>query len=309
MFVSYLLLALSSARADVPPSPPPEPVGEPAPAGEEGLPPELQKLVDLENSLTYERGAIRLAGGKVVLEVPEGFGYLDPKETSDVIVAWGNLPNADTLGSLFPTGVSPFAMEGWGAILSYVDEGHVSDADAAEIDYDELLKSMQEDDAYENAERRKLGLEEIHLLGWAAPPRYDPGGRKLHWAKRLGSTGGETLNYDIRVLGREGVLSVQAVADMGQVDVVNAGMTEVLGFVSFTEGNRYEDFDPSTDTLAEAGIAALILGGTAAAASKGGLFKGFIALLLAGKKLIIPLVVAALAAVKALFGKKDTAVQ
>lgn len=309
MFVSYLLLALSSARADVPPSPPPEPVGEPAPAGEEALPPELQKLVALDASLTYEHGPVRLAGGKVLLEVPEGFGYLDPKETSDVLVAWGNLPDADTLGSLFPTGMSPFSDEGWGAILSYVDEGHVSDEDAAEIDYDDLLKSMQGDDEAENAERRKLGLEEIHLLGWAAPPRYDASGRKLHWAKRLGSAGGETLNYDIRVLGREGVLSVQAVADMSQMEVVNAGMTEVLGFASFTQGNRYEDYDASTDKLAEAGIAALILGGTAAAATKGGIFKGLIALLLAGKKLVVPAVVAGIAALKGLFGKKQEPVK
>lgn len=300
----FLLSALlTTAHADIPPGPPPTPVGEPAAA--DALPPELQQLVDLEASLTYEHGPITLAGGKVVLQVPEGFGYLDPEETSRVIAAWGNPPDTSTLGSLFPTGMSPFSPEGWGAILSYVDEGHVSDTDAAEIDYDELLKSMQEDDAAENAERQRLGLAEIHLLGWAAPPRYDAAGHKLHWAKRLGSTETETLNYDIRVLGREGVLSVQAVAMMDQTAAVNAGMEQVLGFASFTQGNRYEDYDASTDRLAEAGIAALILGGTAAAATKGGMFKGLIALLLAGKKLLIPAVVAGFAALKGLFGKKQ----
>jgi uncharacterized membrane-anchored protein len=181
----------------------------------------------------------------------------------------------------------------------------VSDEDAAGIDYAALLKEMQATDAEENRMRKEAGLTGLRLIGWAEPPRYDAGQRKLHWAKTLQSdAGGSSLNYDIRILGREGVLSVQAVAGSEHLETVKAGMAQVLSFAEFTEGNRYDDYDASTDRLAVAGIAALIAGGAASAASKGGLLKGLLALLLAGKKLLIPVVIGLGMAIKSLFGGK-----
>ena len=75
----------------------------------------------------------------------------------------------------------------------------------------------------------------------------------------------------------------------------------MIGFVEFNAGSRYEDFNDSTDKVAAYGIGALVAGKVAA---KVGLFKGLIALLVAGKKLVVFAAIALFAAIKGLFSRK-----
>jgi uncharacterized membrane-anchored protein len=93
-----------------------------------------------------------------------------------------------------------------------------------------------------------------------------------------------TLNYDVRVLGREGVLSMNAVAGMPQLAAIEADMQELLKVAAFNAGYRYEEFNEDTDRMAAYGLGALVAGGVAA---KAGLFAKLGALLLAFKKFII----------------------
>ena len=62
-----------------------------------------------------------------------------------------------------------------------------------------------------------------------------------------------TLNYDIRVLGREGVLSFNAVAGMSQLSDIEGRMKEVMSFADFRPGQRYADYKPGTDRTAAYG--------------------------------------------------------
>ena len=98
----------------------------------------------------------------------------------------------------------------WAVVLTESDDGHVSDEDAASTDYPKLLKQMQQETEDENAERTKAGYSALHLVGWAEPPHYDSANKKLYWARELAADGGaqHSLNYDIRVLGRSGYLSM-----------------------------------------------------------------------------------------------------
>jgi uncharacterized membrane-anchored protein len=188
-------------------------------------------------------------------------------------------------------------------VLTESDDGHVSDEDAAKTDYPKLLKQMQEATEDENAEREKAGYSALHLVGWAEPPHYDAARKKLYWARELAADGSaqHSLNYDIRVLGRSGYLSMNAVAGMNDVAAVKAGMQELLPMVDFDAGKRYADYDAKTDKLAAYGVAALIGGGIAA---KAGLFAKLGVLLLAAKKFIV-LGLAALAGLwRKFFGKK-----
>ena len=174
----------------------------------------------------------------------------------------------------------------------------MSDEDAAKTDYDELLADMQAESRDENEVRKQEGFQGVQLLGWAEPPHYDATSKKLYWAQDLQFEGseGRTLNYDIRVLGRRGYISLNAVADMSELGEVKAGMQKLLPMVEFDSGSRYADFDGSSDKVAAYGIAALIGGGIAAKAG----FLGKLGVLLLGlKKLLIPLVL-----VVAAFGKK-----
>jgi uncharacterized membrane-anchored protein len=126
----------------------------------------------------------------------------------------------------------------------------------------------------------------MHLVGWAQKPYYDQASHKLYWAKelRVDGSGHDALNYDIRILGRRGVLVLTAVAGMDELATVLAGMPPVLQAVEFDPGHRYSEFDPKVDKVATYGIAALVAGGVLA---KVGFFKLLLGALLAAKKFIV----------------------
>lgn len=50
------------------------------------------------------------------------------------------------------------------------------------------------------------------------------------------------------------------IANMGQLEEVNAARDEVLAMVSFNDGHKYSEFDPDIDKVAAYGIGGLIAG-------------------------------------------------
>ncbi len=234
----------------------------------------MKERDELASKLKFQQGEIKLKDGMATLKVPQNFRYLDPEQTETVLVKlWGNPPREEkTLGMLFPAEGLVTDEGSWGVVITYDEDGYVKDDEAASIKYDELLKEMQEGTREASKERTKQGYEAIELIGWAAPPHYDSAAHKLYWAKEL-NFGGDpehTLNYDIRALGRRGVLSFNAVASMGQLQAIEKDMRDVLNFVEFNEGHRYGDYVAGVDKIAAYGIGALIAGKLAL---KAGLFK------------------------------------
>ncbi len=255
-------------------------------------------------SLKFQNGKINLPGGLATLDLPPTFRYLDPADSNKVLVdAWGNPPGGETLGMIFPADVSPLSPEGWGVVITYQEDGHVKDDDANTINYDSLLKQMKESSEEESKERIKEGYSSLLLAGWAEAPHYDSSAHKLYWALDLqpGDAKEHALNYNIRVLGRKGVLVLNAVSGMTQLSTIKGEMEKVIGFTEFTPGNRYSDFNSSTDKVAEYGIAALVAG---AVAAKLGLFAKLIALLIAAKKAILIGLVAIAGGIRKLLGMK-----
>jgi uncharacterized membrane-anchored protein len=260
---------------------------------------------EFESKLTYQRGKIVLPGGMATLNVPDNFRYLPPEQADRVLVeAWGNPPGTKTLGMLFPSDVSPLNADGWGVVITFQEDGYVEDDEAGKINYEELLKQMKDATAEDNKSRQEQGFEPVSLVGWAASPRYDQATHKLYWAKELSFAGAptNTLNYDIRMLGRRGVLSFNAVAAMDQLGAIENDMKEVLGFAEFNAGHRYTDFSSGTDKVAAYGIGALIAGKVAA---KVGLFKLALGFILAGKKFLLLGLLAVAAFARKLFGRKS----
>jgi uncharacterized membrane-anchored protein len=253
------------------------------------------------------QGVITLQGGIATLSVPDAFRYLDSAGARRLLVAgWGNPPqSADgVLGMLIPGTVNPLTPDGWGVVITFDADGYVDDADAEKIDYAKMMTDMRSGEESDNAERAKAGYPPIHLVGWATPPRYNRDTHKLYWAKELafGSDSVHTLNYNVRILGRRGVLVLNAVAGMDQLPAIERDMQTVIGFVDFNQGHRYADFVPGADKKAAYGIGGLILG---AAAAKAGLFKLLWVGILGLKKFIIAGLAAAGVALRRLFGKKQ----
>jgi uncharacterized membrane-anchored protein len=266
-----------------------------------------EQVIKLTEGLKYQQGEITLPGGFAKLSVPTNFNYLGPDDAETVLVKlWNNPPSKKKLlGLLMPADRTPLQRDCWVVTIDYVDDGFVKDDDAAKINYDDLLKKMQKGFQENNRIRTANGYPALDLVGWAAPPRYDAATHKLYWAKELKVAGQDwdTLNYDIRMLGRRGVLVLSAVAGMEQFDEIKEETPQILGMVNFDQGSRYADFDPKVDKVATYGLAALVAGGVAA---KLGFFKLIWVAILALKKFIIIGVVAVTAWLKKLFGRNKS---
>ena len=267
--------------------------------------PEAEAPMSAEEVLTVleaQDGTITLPGDIATLRLSNNFVYLTPEKAEVLLVeGWGNPPGNETLGMVLPARVNPLADEGWGVVITYDEDGYISDAEADDIDYDELLADMKESSVAESQERVDQGYGSMLLVGWAEPPRYDKATHKYYWAHEF-DTDSEinSLNYNIRVLGRQGVLNLNAVAGMQQIGTIKAEMPDLLAVTEFTAGNRYEEFDASTDEVAEYGIAALIAGGVAA---KMGLFAKLAALIIAFKKVAFVAIAALFGGVSKFFGR------
>lgn len=272
---------------------------------QDAQPDEAAKVEAFIASLNFQTGKVPLPQAKAVLNLPPAFQFLNATDAERVLSEyWGNPPGSDAIGMLVPADIALNDVErSWAIVLQYQDDGYVSDEDAKEIDYNELLEDMQDSTRESNDARRQQGYGTVDLVGWAEPPRYDGAAHKLHWAKELAFEGEEqhTLNYDVRVLGRSGVLVMRAVAGMGQLGDIKPGMALAIEAVEFEQGARYADFNADTDRVAEYGIAALVAGGIAA---KTGLLSKLFALLLAAKKLVFLLIAAVAVGIGKLFGKK-----
>lgn len=241
-------------------------------------------------SLHWRDGEIAVPQAQARFRLGQDFRYLEQADARRVLEdLWGNPPDESVLGLVVPRGRGVLDDSGWAVVVTYSQEGYVSDEDAGGIDYAELLEDMKTETADANPARKEAGYGTVDLIGWAEPPHYDAASKKLYWAKELRFEGseGNTLNYDIRVLGRRGYVSLNAVARMKELAEVRDGMQRLLPMVEFDAGSRYADFDDSTDQVAAYGLAALIGGGVAA---KAGLFGKLGALLLGMKKLLIPFV-------------------
>ncbi|WP_205729103.1 DUF2167 domain-containing protein [Ferrimonas sediminicola] len=193
----------------------------------------------------------------------EAFYFLGPDDANTVLVkVWGNPPGRKPLGMLFPAGVTPFDAESWAVTIEYEQDGYVSDEDASKIDYGELLDQMKRVTKEESECRVKEGYAPIELVGWASEPYYDQRPHKLHWAKEIkfGEAKQNTLNYNIRALGRQGVLVLNYIADMSQKPEIDANLDAVMAMTQFNPGNTYDEFNPEIDKVAAYGVGALITG-------------------------------------------------
>ena len=256
----------------------------------------LRQATALYESLNRQTGVIGIADGKVSLNVPETHYFVGAEDARRIIVeVWGNPPNSavGVEGIIFPANANP-ALDAWGALVQYVAEGHVPDDEATTIDYGALLRDMQAGSEQENAWRRENNYPTVTLVGWAESPHYDQATHKIYWARDLlfGGEGVHSLNYDIRVLGREGHLVVSFVTTMDQLETIRTEAPAVMAMANFTAGNTYADYREGVDRRAAYGIGGLIAGGALAAVAQK---TGILAIILAFAKKFIVVIIAAIA--------------
>ncbi len=127
---------------------------------------------------------------------------------------------------LFPENLGPLDSASIAFNITWEEMGYVKDDDADDINYDDLLKETQKGSVEENKERVAAGYPPVTIVGWASQPYYDKDKKVLHWAKEIqfGDVQEHTLNYDVRVLGRKGVLSMNAI---GTIDATAKGKRDI----------------------------------------------------------------------------------
>jgi len=217
------------------------------------------------NKLAWQKGPGEgVIAGKAKVRIPEGYAFLDEKNTRRFLEVMGNPPR-DGHYLLAPQNLD------WFAVFSFDAVGYVKDDE--KIDADALLKSLKESDERGNEERKRLGMDAVYTDGWHVPPHYDPDTKRLEWGVRLRSERGSTnVNYTSRLLGRTGVMSAVLVCSTRTLDADMKSFNRALAGYEFNAGEKYAEFK-SGDKIAEYGLGALVLGGAAAAAAKAGWLK------------------------------------
>ena len=200
---------------------------------------------------------IELGDGLAQLKLPKGFTFLDKENTKTFENQIGNVPTDDEIGSVFPVSED----ENWAVYFDYLEPGHVSDDEKTSIDADELLQSYKEGTEENNKELAKENW--LYVDKWDVAPFYDEKLKSLSWSLLLHDAGGnKLLNYNVRILTREGYVSAVLVSDPEHLAADRKTFeTAVLPAFTLKEGNRYEDYDESTDKTSQYGLTALILGG------------------------------------------------
>jgi uncharacterized membrane-anchored protein len=223
---------------------------------------------------------------QATIGVPDGYLFLDEKNTRRFLELNEN-PPMDGHYLLAPGTLK------WFSVFSFDPSGYVKDDE--KIDANALLKSLKESDGPSNERRKKLGMPLLYTDGWQVPPHYDRQTRRLEWGMRLRSQDGKMIvNYTSRLLGRSGVMSAILVSDVESLPENTEEFKTALREFSYVSGEQYSEFKKG-DRVAEYGLAALILGGAAAVATKKGFWKP-----------LVGIIIAALAGIKALFRRRKS---
>ena len=230
------------------------------------------ELVSFIKNLHKQTGDVTIPAAHAVMHLGTRYYFLGPDEAKRVLVdVWRNPPSEaeGVLGLIMPAGKTVLD-ESWGAIVTYEDTGYVPDSDASSQDYDKVLSDMRSGEAEANEQRRKDGYPEAHLMGWAQPPSYDKASHSLVWARdiKFGNATVDGLNYDVRALGRHGVLSLNMLWDMPHLSDTRAAATELGKAAAFDKGSAYADYDKSVDKTAEYGLAGLVAAGAGIVVAK-----------------------------------------
>ncbi len=220
--------------------------------------------------------------GRALIEVPDGFRFLESADAARLLVLTGNRSTGRELG------VIENKAEGWWVIFEFDDVGYVKDDEKNKLDADKLLKSIKAGNEKGNEYRKENGQPPISIVGWHVKPNFNDETKNLEWSVLAESRGSKFVNYNVRVLGRNGVTEVTLIDSLESVDKSMPSFREVLKNFSYKSGESYSEFK-SGDKIAEYGLGALVLGGAAAVGYKlgffatlGVFFKKFFKLIIAG---------------------------
>lgn len=264
-------------------------------AADQVSPSEEDAYVQQLSSLGWVKGPISVdVAGNSKLRVPAGYVFLGPVDTKKFNEFNQNFGNGQEVM------IAPESLE-WSVYLKFAAGGYVKDDE--KIDSADLLKTLQENNESANPERKRRGWPELHVIDWAVPPKYNATLKRLEWASLLDAEGSRSVNFQTKVLGRRGHTSVILVVRPNGLATARSALDRLLQGYTFNSGETYAEWVPG-EKVAEYGLAALVLGGAAAVATKKGFWAVLAGFLGVAWKFIAAGVVGIGAWIKSRFSKK-----
>ena len=236
-------------------------------------------------------------GSIAEVHVPAGYVFAGANDTRVIMEANHNPTSGKELGCVAPAG------QDWFVVFEFDDVGYVRDDEKNSLDADALLESIKAATEAGNKERQRRGWQIMTIVGWEQQPRYDESTHNLEWAVRAESAGASVINYNTRLLGREGVMEVTLVTDPSTLSETLPKFKTMLAGFDFNQGRKYAEFRQGDKTAAY-GLTGLIVGGTTAVLVKTGMFKWLWKAIVAIGIAIIAFIKKLIAFIKNLFSRR-----
>jgi uncharacterized membrane-anchored protein len=230
-----------------------------------------------EPSISWVEGPTTVGlGDSAQMNLSQSLMFANASDTKKIMEAMQNPPGSE-VGLIAPKG----SLDDWFIVFEYYPIGFIKDEEKTSLDADAILQSIKNGTEVANKWRRDHGYQALNVIGWYEKPHYDAATHNLVWATIAESGGTQVVNYNTRLLGRQGYMSAVLVTDRPQIDAVKREVEQVIGGFSWKTGRSYAEFVPG-DKVAEIGLTALIAGGAGAAAAKTGLLAKIWKFLLVG---------------------------
>jgi uncharacterized membrane-anchored protein len=223
-----------------------------------------KQLDSLDKRMEYSIGQISLAGGMIHLTVPDGFKFIKADQCRFILEdIWGNMPDKDVFGMLVRDGFKVTKLgNDYSFVISYSEIGYVSDNKDIDLNHADLLANLKSNMQISNEYRIAHGINTMSIKGWALVPYFDAYKKAVYWANNIhvNGTDEEVLNYNLRLLGKSGVIKISAVATMDQLPAIKQVLPLIITQVKFENGEKYADFTKGKDVISEWTVNELIAG-------------------------------------------------
>jgi uncharacterized membrane-anchored protein len=195
-----------------------------------------QPLVPLAPESGWTMGPAQASlGNFATINVPEGYRFLDANGARALLQNMKNPVPRGLAGILVPNSGK------WWALFEYQKPGYIKTTKEDSIDAAAVLAVVQERLKNQNVDRAKKALAPITTVSWEMEPVFDAAKGIIEWSYTAETVTGPVRNQTVRMLGRRGYLDVTAVqSSQGASETVS--LKEVMGNVSFVEGERYSDY-------------------------------------------------------------------
>ena len=209
------------------------------------------------HAVPHQSGPGSFAVGALAdLQLPAGYDWISASDVPAFMAAVQGRADGDELGILAHVDPPQYY-----AILKYDDSGHYLYPEMTKQDMYDLLESIRRGTEAGNETRRAQRWSVFETGDWGHAPVYDPQTHCRSWTINTTETdpqGGvlHVVNIQLQILGRDGMMSVQAACKPEDADSALADLKTVLSGFVFHAGQRFEDRPPVDNSAWDASRAA-----------------------------------------------------